>query len=197
MKWLPAMTESKDAILARFPENPLEVAVQAAMAKPGAVDEMKAFYRALYDAEVIIPLAADGPDVEVPQPSQDETSIGFLSVTLEGVEHAVMFSSVSQMHLAFPNGCSYSRIKMSRLCGVWPDAPAALNPPGLAVRCRPMRSAASPLARWPPAPRWPRSRCGRPRRVWTRFLRSCFGRRRTRWYSAPSASISSKLQRWS
>jgi hypothetical protein len=125
------MTESKDAILARFPENPLEVAIQAAMAKPGAVDEMKAFYRALYDAEIIIPLAGDGPDVDVPQDSLGDTSLGFLSATLDGVEHAVLFSSVSQMHLAFPNGCRYTRIKMSRLCSVWPDAPAALNPPGL------------------------------------------------------------------
>lgn len=124
------MPETRAEILARFPENPLEAAIKTAMAKPDDLDALKAFYMALYNAEVLIPLDPKGPDVEVASPAQGEAPIDFLSLSIDGVQHAAMFSSLSQMHRAFPSGCRYTRVKMSLLVPVWPDAPAVLNPPG-------------------------------------------------------------------
>ncbi|HZA00744.1 MAG TPA: SseB family protein [Hyphomicrobiaceae bacterium] len=124
------MAESRAAIEARFPENPLEDAIKTAMAKPDNTGALKAFYKALYDAEVLIPLDPKGPDVEVSKPADGEASIDFLSLSMDGVEHAVIFSSASQMHLAFPSGCRFTKVKMSRLVPIWPDAPAVLNPEG-------------------------------------------------------------------
>lgn len=124
------MPDSAAAILARFPQNPLENAIKTAMARPDDLEALKAFYMALYNAEVLIPLDPKGPDVEVAGPADGEASIDFLSLSMDGVEHAVIFSSVSQMHLAFPTGCRFRKVKMSRLARVWPDAPAVLNPEG-------------------------------------------------------------------
>lgn len=128
--FLPPVMESRAALLARFPENPLEATIKAAMAAPDNADALQAFYRALYDADVVVPVDAKGPDQEVPTSAQGEASIGFLSQRLDGIEHAVLFSSLSQMHLAFPEGCRYTRVRMSRLVQAWPDVPAMLNPDG-------------------------------------------------------------------
>ncbi|HET9849055.1 MAG TPA: SseB family protein, partial [Candidatus Dormibacteraeota bacterium] len=125
----PVMAESRAAIAARFPENSVENAIQAAMARPDDAEALKAFYAELFDAEVVIPLDPKGPDTEVALP-QGDAPIDFLSLSIDGVEHAVIFSSVSQLHLAFPSGCRFTKVKMSRLVPVWPDAPAVLNPEG-------------------------------------------------------------------
>lgn len=125
------MAESREAILRRFPENALERAIEAAMKDPARdrAEGRKPLWRALYDSEVIVPQSTSGPDNEIALP-QGEGEVALLTLQLDGEPHAVIFSSVSQMHLALPDGCAYARVKMSRLARRWPEAPAALNPEG-------------------------------------------------------------------
>ena len=125
------MTEPREVILARFPENALERAIQAAMKDPARdrVEGRKPLWRALYDSEVIVPQSTIGPDKEIPLP-EGTGEMGLLTLELDGRPHAVLFSSVSQMHLALPQGCAYARVMVPRLVRRWPEAPAALNPKG-------------------------------------------------------------------
>ncbi len=125
------MAESREAILGRFPENALERAIEAAMKNPARDREegRKPLWRALHDSDVIVPQSTRGPDKEIALP-EGKGEVGLLTLELDGEPHAVMFSSVSQMHLALPEGCTYARVKMSRLAQLWPEAPAALNPRG-------------------------------------------------------------------
>ena len=125
------MAELRAAILGRFPENALERAIEAAMKDPARdrAEGRKPLWQALYTSEVIIPQSTSGPDKEIAWP-EGEGELGLLTLELDGEPHAVMFSSVSQMHLALPDGCAYARVKMSRLARMWPEAPAALNPQG-------------------------------------------------------------------
>ena len=125
------MAEWRAAILGRFPENALERAIEAAMKDPARdrAEGRKPLWRALYDSEVIVPQSTNGPDKEIALP-EGKGEVGLVTLELDGEPHAVMFSSVSQMHLALPEGCAYARVKMSRLAAFWPEAPAALNPQG-------------------------------------------------------------------
>ncbi|MDQ6712190.1 MAG: SseB family protein, partial [Candidatus Dormibacteraeota bacterium] len=125
------MAEPDEVIIDRFPENDLERAIEAAMKDPARdrAEGRKPLWRALYASEVIVPLSTTGPDKEIALPeAQGET--GLLTLELYGKPHAVIFSSASQMHLALPDGCSYARVMMRRLVGLWPEVPAALNPQG-------------------------------------------------------------------
>jgi hypothetical protein len=125
------MAESRAAILGRFPENALERAIEAAMKDPARdrAEGRRPLWQTLYESEVIVPQSTSGPDKEIALP-EGEGELGLLTLELDGEPHAVIFSSVSQMHLAMPGGCSYARVKMARLARRWPEAPAALNPQG-------------------------------------------------------------------
>ena len=125
------MAESREVILRLFPENALERAIEAVMKDPARdrAEGRKPLWQALYASEVIVPQSTTGPDKEVPLP-EGKGEVGLLTLDLDGESHAVMFSSVSQMHLALPDGCTYARVKMPRLVRLWPEAPAALNPQG-------------------------------------------------------------------
>src|SRR3989442_15916779 len=125
------MAESREVILRLFPENALERAIEAVMKAPARdrAEGRKPLWQALYASEVIVPQSTTGPDKEVPLP-EGKGEVGLLTLDLDGESHAVMFSSVSQMHLALPDGCTYARVKMPRLVRLWPEAPAALNPQG-------------------------------------------------------------------
>jgi hypothetical protein len=125
------MAEPREVILGHFPENALERAIQAVMEDP-ARDQAagrKSLWQALHASEVIVPQSTSGPDREIPLP-EAKGEIGLLTLELDGKPHAVIFSSVSQMHLALPDGCAYARVMMPRLVPLWPEAPAALNPQG-------------------------------------------------------------------
>jgi hypothetical protein len=150
------MAEPRAAILGRFPENALERAIEAAM-KDSARDRAegrKPLWQALYVSDVIIPQSTNGPDKEIALPEGDG-EVALLTLDLDGAPHAVMFSSVSQMHLALPDGCTYARVKMSRLAKRWPEAPAALNPQGFGCALTVKEMRGLPLgpiaARKPPA----------------------------------------------
>ena len=125
------MAESREAILRRFPENALERAIEAAMKDPARdrAEGRKPLWQALYDSDVIVPQSTSGPDKEIALP-EGKGEVGLLTLDLDGEPHAVIFSSVNQMHLALADGCTYARVKMSRLARLWPEAPAALNPQG-------------------------------------------------------------------
>jgi len=125
------MAEPREGILGRFPENALERAIEAAMKDPARdrAEGRKALWHALYASDVIVPQSTSGPDKEVPLP-EGKGEVGLLTLEVGGEPHAVIFSSVNQMHLALPEGCAYACVQMSRLAGLWPEAPAALNPQG-------------------------------------------------------------------
>lgn len=150
------MAESRAAILGRFPENALERAIEAAMKDPARdrAEGRKPLWQALYASDVIVPQSTSGPDKEVALP-EGEGELGLLTLELDGEAHAVLFSSLSQMHLALPDGCTYARVKMSRLARRWPEAPAALNPQGFGCTLTVMEVRGLPLgpvaARKPPA----------------------------------------------
>jgi len=125
------MAEPREVIVGRFPENDLERAIQAAMEDPARdrAEGRKPLWQALYASEVIVPQSTSGPDKEIPLP-EGKGEVGLLTLQLGGEAHAVIFSSVNQMHLALPEGCTYARVKMSGLARLWPEVPAALNPRG-------------------------------------------------------------------
>jgi hypothetical protein len=125
------MAEPREVILGRFPENALERAIEAAMKDPARdrAQGRKPLWQALYASEVIVPQSTSGPDKEIPLP-EGKGEVGLLTLELGGEPHAVIFSSVNQMHLGLPDGCTYARVQMPRPVRLWPEAPAALNPQG-------------------------------------------------------------------